>query len=174
MIFIFALLFLSPAGLLRVEAESMTRFEVSPAVGFMTVGFDLNVFHDFPSGFSVGVFNTGVFPLMDNVTGLKVNIDLYNTLLGLAGYRLNILNGLLSLGFYGALGAEFAIINEKINNPLYKINRSYSTFDVLFEAGLLNNLELSFSGYLGLALNFYLSVFELRKSLLSLGISMRI
>jgi len=163
--------FVRPA---EAEARSVTRFQLSPSVGFMTLGIDLNVFHDFPSGFSVGVFNTGVFPLMESVAGLRVNIDMYDTLLGLAGYNVRFFDGILSLGFYGALGVEFAVINETIDNPEYGINRSYSAFDVLFETGLLSTFELYFTRFLAMNINLYLSAIEVRKSLLSLGVSIAI
>lgn len=163
----------SPACAQGASQRGTWLFDAGASVGDLTAGGVLAGRFRLPSGLALGLEIDPVSDYsVDPVLGLSGGYTLYLSAYMSAGWDF-ALGRHFSLGGSLLLGAEASFLSEHVVDPAHGIDQKYSTTDFMFDPAC----RVSFAWFpldrIGLSLTALVSLYDLRKSLASLCISLR-
>jgi hypothetical protein len=153
------------------QVDNQWSADTYAGIGYQTFGFGASLFYRHPSGASAGISIREQTPDgTDPVVGLTDYFLMYLMPSIEVGWDFR-----LPLGFSIAprlvFGAELSILNERIVDPVHGIDRNYSVFDAMFDLYGALEVRWIFWESLGLNATFLASLYDLRKSIVSVGIT---
>lgn len=153
--------------------------ESQPQSPKLTVSYDMGLF---TSGIHAkleaqrGLWSYGLFAAYlgsvnsDNVQGLKSIHDFRVVPLGLLGLNFDILKRVHGSGML-VLGAEYTLLEERIDDVIHDIHSSYETSEWIFERGFIISLNIDVWWKMAVTPHFLYLYPDPRKSLVGIGIT---
>ena len=147
--------------------------DIGACVGDYTAGGFAAGRYRLSSGLAIGLeLDATSETSIDPVEGLSGGYSFYVSAYATGGWDFR-LGGHLTLGASLLVGAEAAFLTERVVDRAHGIDQSYSTLDYMFDPAC----RIEFSWYpwesIGLSASALVSLYDLRKSLIGLCLSLR-